>query len=47
MLFVNRSSWAHVLREAAGLLNLPPEALLRADELAALDGRLSPDGVII
>jgi phosphoketolase len=47
MLFVNRSTWAHILTEAAQLLGLPRQDLLTAQELAALDGQASPHGVII
>jgi phosphoketolase len=47
MLFVNRSTWAHILAEAARLSGLPRQDLLTAQELAALDGQASPHGVII
>lgn len=47
MLFVNRCSWAHVLREAAQVLDLPQEDVLTQQELAALDGKVSPEGVIV
>jgi phosphoketolase len=47
MLFVNRTSWAHAVEAAAGLLELPREALLDEAERAALDGRSSPEGVIV
>ncbi len=47
MLFVNRCSWAHVLAEAAQALDLPREDVLTAEELAALDGKASPEGVIV
>jgi phosphoketolase len=47
MLFVNRCTWAHILAEAARLLEMPREALLTRQEIAALDGRMSPHGVII
>ncbi|MFO0982465.1 MAG: xylulose 5-phosphate 3-epimerase [Planctomycetota bacterium] len=46
LLFVNRCSWAHVLSEAAELLELPREKLLEQDELRALDGAISPQGVL-
>jgi len=39
--------WAHILGESAGLLSLPREKLLTAEELDALDGRASPEGVIL
>lgn len=47
MLFVNRSTWAHILDEAAHLLGLPRQDLLTRQELAALDAQSSPHGVII
>jgi hypothetical protein len=47
MLFVNRSTWAHILNEAARILNVPREELLSSEELAALDGRANPERVII
>jgi hypothetical protein len=47
MLFVNRCSWAHIVRSACDLLGRPPEAALTLDELAALDGKASPHGVVI
>jgi len=47
MLFVNRCSWAHVLREAAQVLDLPQEDVLTQQELTALDGKASPEGVIV
>jgi phosphoketolase len=47
LLFINGCSWAHVLLEAARVLGQPRESLLTADELAALDGLRTPEGVII
>jgi phosphoketolase len=47
MLFVNRCTWAHVLVQVAELLGFPRSALLTPDELSAIDGKASPDGVII
>ncbi len=47
LLFVNRCSWAHVLVEAARVLDLPREGVLTPEELAALDGKASPEGVIV
>ena len=47
MLFVNRSTWAHVLAETARVLGLARRELLTEGEAAALDGRASPHGVII
>jgi phosphoketolase len=47
MLFVNRSTWGHILLEAARVLELPRERLLSSKELSVLDGKVSPEGVII
>jgi phosphoketolase len=47
MLFVNRCTWAHLLEESARVLSLPRKELLTKEELAALDGKASPEGVII
>jgi phosphoketolase len=47
LLFVNRSSWAHGVAEVARLLDLERERLLGVAELEALDGRISPHGLII
>jgi phosphoketolase len=47
MVFVNRCSWAHCLREAGQLLQLPEADLLSTEERQALDGKRSPHGVII
>jgi hypothetical protein len=47
LLFINRCTWAHTLAAVAGVLGLPREALLTSEEAAALDGRASPEGVIV
>ena len=47
LLFVNGTSWAHILVEVADLLGLPRETVLDEPELEALEGRRSPHGVII
>jgi phosphoketolase len=47
MLFVNRCTWSHILLEVAGLLSLPADRLLDSHEQSALNGRLSPEGVVI
>jgi phosphoketolase len=46
LLFVNGCSWAHVLDRAAALLGVPRGTLLTSDEIAALDRRRAPAGVI-
>jgi phosphoketolase len=47
MLFVNRATWAHAVDAAGRLLAVSRDALLTAEEQAALDGRRSPEGVIV
>ncbi len=47
MLFVNRCTWAHVLMEAAGVMGMSREDLLNSEEMAALDGKVSPEGIIV
>lgn len=47
MHFVNRCSWAHVVTEAARLLNVPRAEWLSQNEMQALDGLASPHGVIL
>jgi phosphoketolase len=47
MLFVNKCTWAHVLAEAAELLNMPAGNLLHDEELAVLEGHKSPEGIVI
>ena len=47
LLFVNRCSWAHILEASAHVLNISRETLITPEEQAALDGQVSPEGVII
>ncbi|MEX2221247.1 MAG: xylulose 5-phosphate 3-epimerase [Candidatus Rokuibacteriota bacterium] len=47
MLFVNGATWAHVLDVVARLLAMDRVALLTDEEQAALDHRVSPQGVLI
>ncbi|MFQ5796175.1 MAG: xylulose 5-phosphate 3-epimerase [Candidatus Bipolaricaulia bacterium] len=47
MLFVNRCTWAHILAETARVLELSRQELLTSEELAVLDGRAPPEGVIL
>ena len=47
MLFVNRCTWAHILAAVAGLLGRSREDILTPEELDALDGRASPEGVVV
>jgi hypothetical protein len=47
MLFVNRCTWAHILEEVARLLGTSRETLLNVSELAVLDSKTCPEGVIV
>jgi phosphoketolase len=47
MLFVNRCTWAHIVAAVARLLGLRREDLLTPQELAALDCKTSPEGILI
>ncbi len=47
MLFVNHQSWAHILDASARLLKLRRASVLTKDEMAVLDGKASPHGVVI
>jgi phosphoketolase len=47
LLFVNRSSWAHCVSEAARLVGHEPEDFLTELELRALAGQISPHGIVI
>jgi phosphoketolase len=47
MLFVNRSSWGHILSEAARLLAMPRDRLLTVEEADALDGKRTPEGIFV
>lgn len=47
MLFVNRQSWAHIVRASSRVLDIDLAELLAADEIAALNGHASPQGLII
>ncbi len=46
LLFVNKSSWVHLLRSAATYLEINESTLLFQEEQDALDRKRSPDGVI-
>jgi hypothetical protein len=46
MLFVNRCTWAHILLEVGRVLGTLQEELLTSEEIAALSGKVSPEGVI-
>lgn len=46
LMYVNHSSWAHILRDAARSLGFDEGLVLHDDEREALDGKRSPDGVI-
>jgi phosphoketolase len=46
MLFINHSTWAHILAETARILKLKQEDLLTSTELDALQGKISPEGIV-
>jgi phosphoketolase len=46
LLFINRSSWAHSVQEAARITGRAEDTLLTAAELDALSGRRSPQGIV-
>ncbi len=47
MLFVNRHSWAHIVRVAAHSLRMNPNEVLNVEELDALEGRMNPQEVFL
>jgi phosphoketolase len=47
LLFLNGCSWAHVVAAAGRVIGVGREELLTPEEVAALDGRGSPMGVIV
>jgi phosphoketolase len=47
LLFINGSTWAHCLDAVGRLVGVDRSTLLTDDEMAALDGRRSPHGVVI
>ena len=47
LLFVNRCTWVHIVEQAAALVGISRQKLLTAGERAALDGKASPEGIII
>jgi phosphoketolase len=47
MLFVNRCTWAHIVAQVVRLLGLVGEELLSAEEWVALEGKRSPEGIVI
>jgi len=47
MLFVNQVTWAHIVAKTAHILGLPREEFLNSQELAALEGEASPEGIIV
>jgi len=46
MLFVNRCTWAHILLEVARVSGMLHEELLTPEELAPLEGNVSPEGIL-
>lgn len=47
MLFVNRLSWAHIVRAVARVLDMGLADVLAADEIVALNGQANPQGILI
>ncbi len=47
MLFVNRQSWAHIVRVAAHSLYISPTEVLAPEEIDALEGRANPQSVLL
>ena len=47
MLFVNRCNWGHILMEVARILGMLHQELLTSEELAALGGKASPEGILV
>jgi phosphoketolase len=47
LLFINRSAWAHILVATAQVTGLSRDDLLTAEEIDALDGKVSPEGIIL
>ena len=47
MLFVNRLSWAHVVRACARSMGIDLMQLLDESEIDALEGRRDPRGLIV
>lgn len=47
MLFVNRLSWAHIVRAVVRVLDIDLVDVLAADEITALNGHANPQGILI
>jgi phosphoketolase len=47
MLFVNHCSWMHILKETARLLKVPPSDLLSTKEIEVLQGKRSPEDILL
>jgi len=47
MMFINHQSWAHVVAGVARVAGLDRGSLLTTQELAAIEGKASPQGVVI
>jgi phosphoketolase len=47
MLFINSCTWAHIVAEAARLLGISRQTLLTEDEMAAIDGKVCPEGIVV
>lgn len=47
LLYVNHTSWAHLLRDTSKFLGISEEQVLSGEERDALDKKRSPDGIIV
>lgn len=46
LLFINATSWAHILRDTVSCMHIDASTVLSQEEVEALDGKRSPTGVI-
>lgn len=46
MLFVNRQNWAHIVQAASTILKMELNYLLKDDEIEAISGKKSPQGIL-
>lgn len=47
LMFINRTSWAHIVAESACVLGREQSSLLTDEEIAALEGRRNPEGLVV
>jgi len=46
MLMVNGCSWAHIIQLVGGIAEIPQDSLLTGEEIDALNGKRSPQGLL-